>query len=61
MAQEVTRSAEVDEESSDNKETQLFREEIAALAYSLWQERGCPEGTSEQDWFKAEAELSAKR
>ena len=31
--------------------------EIAARAYELWQERGCPIGSSETDWFRAEEEL----
>ena len=31
--------------------------EIAALAYRLWLERGCPEGSPEEDWFLAEREL----
>ena len=31
--------------------------QIAALAYAMWQERGCPEGTPEEDWFRAEGEL----
>jgi hypothetical protein len=31
-------------------------EDIAALAHALWHERGCPEGSPEQDWFRA-AEL----
>jgi len=29
-------------------------ENIARLAYSYWQERGCPEGSPEQDWLQAE-------
>jgi hypothetical protein len=33
--------------------------DIAKLAYALWQARGCPDGSSELDWFRAEAELSA--
>ena len=33
-------------------------EQIAALAYSLWQERGCPEGSPEEDWFRAEEALT---
>ena len=33
------------------------RQEIASLAYALWQERGCPEGSPEQDWIQAEAML----
>jgi DUF2934 family protein len=27
---------------------------IAELAYRLWEERGLPEGSSEDDWYKAE-------
>jgi hypothetical protein len=35
-------------------------EDIAFLAYALWQERGCPEGSSEEDWFMAEQELAGR-
>jgi len=28
--------------------------EISKLAYSLWCQRGCPDGTPEVDWFMAE-------
>jgi hypothetical protein len=31
--------------------------EIASLAHRLWLERGCPEGSPEEDWFLAEREL----
>jgi len=27
---------------------------IAELAYRLWEERGCPEGSPEEDWYAAE-------
>jgi len=30
---------------------------IAVLAYQFWQERGCPLGTPEEDWFRAEREI----
>lgn len=30
---------------------------VAALAYELWQGRGCPEGSPEEDWFRAEQAL----
>ena len=33
------------------------RHKIAALAYEFWQVRGCPEGTPEDDWFRAEKEI----
>lgn len=32
-------------------------EQIAALAYSLWHERGCPYGSPEVDWLNAERTL----
>jgi hypothetical protein len=30
---------------------------IGELAYRLWQARGCPEGSAEQDWLDAEKQL----
>ena len=30
---------------------------IGELAYRLWQSRGCPEGTADQDWLDAEKQL----
>jgi hypothetical protein len=32
-------------------------EQIARLAYFSWQGRGCPEGSPEEDWLRAETEL----
>jgi hypothetical protein len=32
-------------------------EEIANLAYSYWQARGCQGGSSDEDWLRAEQEL----
>jgi hypothetical protein len=32
-------------------------EQIARLAYSYWQARGCSQGSPEEDWLRAEAEL----
>jgi len=32
-------------------------EDIAALAYSYWVERGCQGGSPEEDWLRAEREL----
>ena len=39
----------------------LADEEIAARAYRCWHERGCPEGSPEVDWERAERELQAER
>ena len=33
-------------------------DEIAALAFWLWKQRGCPIGSPDEDWFLAEEELS---
>jgi hypothetical protein len=33
------------------------QEEIARLAYSYWEARGCPIGSPEEDWYRAEMEL----
>jgi hypothetical protein len=32
-------------------------EEISVLAHGLWQARGCPEGSPDQDWFQASQEF----
>src|SRR5579862_8429113 len=31
--------------------------EIAAFAHSLWEARGCPSGTAQEDWLNAEMSL----
>ena len=31
--------------------------EIAAVAYQLWLDNGCPAGSDQEDWFRAEALL----
>jgi hypothetical protein len=33
------------------------RGDFAALAYQLWNDRGCPIGSPDEDWFRAENEL----
>lgn len=40
---------------------ELDEQDIAALAYELWQARGCPIGSPDEDWFRAEEELQARR
>jgi Protein of unknown function (DUF2934) len=34
-------------------------EAVAKLAYQLWLDRGCPEGSPEEDWLRAEQVLDA--
>jgi len=35
----------------------LEHERISALAYFYWQQRGCPDGSPDEDWFRAEREI----
>jgi hypothetical protein len=34
--------------------------EIAGVAYQLWLDRGCPNGSDQEDWFRAEEILKLK-
>jgi hypothetical protein len=36
-------------------------DEIAALAHELWQARGCPEGSAEDDWTNASQQLRDRK
>jgi hypothetical protein len=42
-------------------EPEPTREEIAALAYDLWIERGSPHGSHEEDWHRAEYQLRGRQ
>ena len=35
----------------------VARDQIATLAYQYWKERGCPDGSPQEDWLRAEREL----
>jgi hypothetical protein len=50
-----------------SNENTLFRqrgepsaEDTLRLAYEYWQERGCPDGSPEIDWLKAEETFRAR-
>jgi len=38
-------------------ERELAHEDIARLAYALWEARGCQMGNPEEDWLRAEQQL----
>ena len=42
-------------------ETDCNQDGVAALAYKMWQERGCPIGSDQEDWFRAENELKNRK
>ena len=35
-------------------------QDTAALAYALWQARGCPQGSPDEDWFRAAHDLRTR-
>jgi hypothetical protein len=37
------------------------QQDIANLAYALWQERGAPDGSAEKDWIEAERRLQREQ
>jgi hypothetical protein len=34
---------------------------VGKLAHELWQKRGCPVGSPQQDWFQAERALGGRK
>src|SRR5947209_14406554 len=51
------RSAETEAPSTASAELEPSHEQIARLAYLLWEARGCQGGCPEEDWLSAEQEL----
>jgi hypothetical protein len=47
--------------SSDSSSLGYTTEDVAVHAYRCWHERGCPEGSPEVDWHRAEEELRNRR
>ena len=46
--------------SMDTPTREIGWQDIADRAYCLWMERGCPAGSSDEDWFRAEVELGVR-
>ncbi len=40
--------------------TECSEVEVREQAYSCWQERGCPVGSPDEDWLRAERELDGR-
>lgn len=49
------------EDSIFSDKADLEFENVAQLAYFYWQQRGCPDGSPEQDWFQAEQAVQLRR
>jgi hypothetical protein len=63
--QESSRQAREHSETAHQQTAQIHsaakHEELSNLAHELWQSRGCPEGTPDEDWFRANNQLLAAR
>lgn len=46
--------------SADAAENRFKRSEVASRAYDLWQSRGRPDGSAEEDWLEAEREVETQ-
>jgi len=46
--------------SMDGHMRALRGEDIARLAYQIWEERGRPIGSAEADWYEAERQLQIR-
>ena len=53
----ASQSGELKSEESVIANRELPHDEIAQVAYALWEARGRGEGSAEQDWFEAEQQL----
>ena len=55
-------TTEYPESAADNRSPDAPAEtEIAALAWSYWEARGFQGGSPEDDWYRAQAELTRRR
>lgn len=54
---ETTRSARRANASQFQVSDISIQEQIARLAYAIWEHRDCSQGTAEEDWKQAEREL----
>lgn len=44
-------------EIAKGPEASVNHEAVEAMAYQLWLLRGCPIGSEQEDWYRAEEEL----
>jgi len=54
-------TAVLDSPALDNSTPTMANDEIAKLAFELWQRRGCPAGSPEEDWMQAERAIRQSR
>ena len=54
---ELTEDTTASSDTASTDPKSLRHELIAVVAYRFWHERGCPDGSPETDWFRAEEHL----
>ena len=54
---ELTNRPVSEAESSAQRSQISTEDDIARLAYALWQQRGCPADSADSDWIEAEQQL----
>ena len=52
-----TKIVEVKKTKQNPQEVKLTHEQISERAKSIWQQRGCPSGDDQGNWFEAENQL----
>jgi hypothetical protein len=57
---EKTREATADFSETIPSDTVPSTEDIAKLAYALWEARGGNGGSAEEDWYRAEQEIRTR-
>lgn len=58
---EIRSQAGTDRQSQQQTNNNIQQQAIANLAYDLWQQRGCPQGSPEEDWNRAEQMLQSTK
>lgn len=57
---ETERTPVIDDRIGEEQQNEDFHQDIARLAYAIWQDRGCPHGSDVEDWLEAERQLSKR-
>lgn len=54
----MSKEATTNKLRTNRPEPPVDPEMVEAMAYQLWLQRGCPIGSDQEDWYRAEAELT---